>query len=261
MFSVIIPNYNNGRYLDELCESIFNQTYKKYEIIFIDDLSEDNSLEKAKEWKEKFGRNFTIVENQEKKWSGGSRNIGIDLAKGKYILFIDSDDKFASNDCFEHLAEKIVTNDYPDLVRLSYWFCDGEDRLIDLSDQNTVEKIGTDCNVACWTKLIRRDMIVKFPENTLMEDVIQHFKQMDIIKTIATTEKGIVKWNKQNPKSVSTQRNERTTELDKKWCSSLYRYYADLLDLRVKNKALNENIENRRKQVLENIKTDTFIQS
>lgn len=261
MFSVIIPNYNNGRYLDELFESIFNQTYKNYEIIFIDDLSEDNSLEKAKEWKEKFGRNFTIVENQEKKWSGGSRNIGIDLAKGKYILFIDSDDKFASNDCFEHLAEKIVTNDYPDLVRLSYWFCDGEDRLIDLSDQNTVEKIGTDCNVACWTKLIRRDMIVKFPENTLMEDVIQHFKQMDIIKTIATTEKGIVKWNKQNPKSVSTQRNERTTELDKKWCSSLYRYYADLLDLRVKNKALNENIENRRKQVLENIKTDTFVQS
>lgn len=261
MFSVIIPNYNNGRYLDELFESIFNQTYKNYEIIFIDDLSEDNSLEKAKEWKEKFGRNFTIVENQEKKWSGGSRNIGIDLAKGKYILFIDSDDKFASNDCFEHLAEKVITNDYPDLVRLSYWFCNGEDRHIDLSMQNTVEKIGTDCNVACWTKLIRRDIVVKFPENTLMEDVIQHFKQMDIVKTIATTEKGIVKWNKQNPKSVSTQRNERTTELDKKWCSSLYRYYADLLDLRVKNEALNENIENRRKQVLENIKTDTFIQS
>lgn len=261
MFSVIIPNYNNCRYLDELFESIFNQTYKNYEIIFIDDLSEDNSLEKAKEWKEKFGRNFTIVENQEKKWSGGSRNIGIDLAKGKYILFIDSDDKFASNDCFEHLAEKIVTNDYPDLVRLSYWFCDGEDRHVDLSMQNTIEKIGTDCNVACWTKLIRRDVIVKFPENTLMEDVIQHFKQMDIIKTIATTEKGIVKWNKQNSKSVSTQRNERTTELDKKWCSSLYRYYADLLDLRVKNEALNKNIENRRKQVLENIKTDTFVQS
>lgn len=261
MFSIIIPNYNNARYLDELFESIINQTFENYEIIFIDDVSEDDSLEKAKEWSEKFKQNFTLIENQEKKWSGGSRNIGIDLAKGRYILFIDSDDKFASNNCLEHLVEKILTNNFPDLIRLSYWFCDGVDRYVDLSSQNTVEKIGDDCNVACWTKLIRTDKIVKFPENTLMEDVVQHLKQMDVIETIATTNEGIIKWNKQNPKSVSTQREERTTELDKKWCSSLYRYYADLLDTNLKNKVLQENKEKRMNQVLENIKTGVFIQS
>ena len=53
MFSVIIPNYNNEKYLDELFESIISQTFKNYEIIFIDDVSEDNSIQKAKEWKEK----------------------------------------------------------------------------------------------------------------------------------------------------------------------------------------------------------------
>ena len=51
MFSIIIPNYNNEKYLDELFESIKNQTFKNYEIIFIDDVSEDNSIQKAKEWK------------------------------------------------------------------------------------------------------------------------------------------------------------------------------------------------------------------
>ena len=48
MFSIVIPNYNNARYLDELFESIINQTFENYEIIFIDDVSEDESLEKAK---------------------------------------------------------------------------------------------------------------------------------------------------------------------------------------------------------------------
>ena len=68
MFSVIIPNYNNARYLDELFESIINQTFENYEIIFIDDVSEDDSLEKAKEWSEKFKQNFTLIENQEMEW-------------------------------------------------------------------------------------------------------------------------------------------------------------------------------------------------
>ena len=128
MFSVIIPNYNNEKYLDKLFESIKNQTFNNYEIIFIDDISEDNSIQKAKEWKEKFSQHFTLVENQEKKWNGGSRNVGIDLAKGKYILFIDSDDKLSSNDCLEKLNELIIVNNYPDLIRLSYWFCDSGER-------------------------------------------------------------------------------------------------------------------------------------
>ena len=261
MFSVIIPNYNNEKYLDELFESIISQTFKNYEVIFIDDVSEDNSVQKAKEWKEKFSQHFTLVENQEKKWNGGSRNIGIDLAKGKYILFIDSDDKFSSNDSFQRIAELIAVNNNPDMIRLSYLYCDDNERLVNLSDQTTVESLASACDVACWTKVVRRDKIVKFPENTLMEDVIQHLKQIDCVDTICSTNLGVVKWNRNNANSVSTYRKERKSELDRKWLSSLYRYYADLLDLRVKNKSVQENINIRLNRVAHNIKNDTFIQS
>lgn len=261
MFSVIIPNYNNEKYLDKLFESIISQTFKNYEVIFIDDVSEDNSVQKAKEWKEKFSQHFTLVENREKKWNGGSRNIGIDLAKGRYILFIDSDDKFSSNDSFQKIAELIAVNNNPDMIRLSYWYCDDDERLVNLSDQTTVESLASACDVACWTKIVRRDKIVKFPENTLMEDVVQHFKQIDNIQSIVATDKGIVKWNRKNQSSVSTQRKDRTSELDRKWLSSLYRYYADLLDLRIKNKSVQENINVRLGRVSHNIKNDIFIQS
>ena len=260
MFSVIIPNYNNEKYLDELFESIISQTFKNYEIIFIDDVSEDNSIQKAKEWKEKFSQHFTLVENQEKKWNGGSRNVGIDLAKGKYILFIDSDDKLSSNDCLEKLNELIIVNNYPDLIRLSYWFCDSGERLVDLSNQKTIESLASACDVACWTNLVRRDKIVKFPENTLMEDVIQHLKQIDCIDTICSTSLGVVKWNRNNSSSVSTYRKERKTELDRKWISSLYRYYADLLDVRVTNKDVQANLSWRISETLKNIKNDSFVQ-
>ena len=261
MFSVIIPNYNNEKYLDELFESIIFQTFKNYEIIFIDDVSEDNSVQKAKEWKEKFSQNFVLVENKEKKWNGGSRNVGIDSAKGKYLLFIDSDDKLSSDDCLEKLNELIIVNNYPDLIRLSYWFCDSNERLVDLSNQTTVESLASACDVACWTKLVKREKIIKFPENTLMEDVIQHLKQIDCVDTICSTNLGVVKWNRNNANSVSTYRKERTTELDRKWISSLYRYYADLLDLRVKNKSIQENIDIRLNRVIHNIKNDIFVQS
>ena len=260
MFSVIIPNYNNEKYLDKLFESIKNQTFKDYEIIFIDDISEDDSVQKAKEWKEKFSQHFTLVENQEKKWNGGSRNVGIDLAKGKYILFIDSDDKLSSNDCLEKLNELIIVNNYPDLIRLSYWFCDSGERLVDLSNQKTIESLASACDVACWTKLVRRDKIVKFPENTLMEDVIQHLKQIDCINTICSTNLGVVKWNRNNSNSVSTYREERKSELDRKWISSLYRYYADLLDVRVTNKDVQANLNWRISETLKNIKNDSFVQ-
>ena len=261
MFSVIIPNYNNSRYLDELFESLISQTFTDYEIIFIDDISEDDSLEKAEEWKKKFKQNFTIVKNQEKRWNGGSRNVGIDLAKGEYIIFIDSDDKFSSNDCFEKINELIIVNNHPDLIRLSYWYCDDKERLVDLSHQKSVKELSNACDVACWTKIVRRDKIVRFPENTLMEDVVQHLKQTDCIHTIASTNLGLVKWNRKNPKSVSTYRDKRTSELDKKWISSMYRYYADLLDIRAKNVFVRKNLNQRIKDTIENIKKDAFIQS
>ena len=88
--SVIIPVYNTEKYLEECLKSVINQTLKVIEIICIDDGSTDNSPDILKEYSEKDGR--IRIYSQTNKGQGAARNRGIDLAKGEYVYFIDSDD-------------------------------------------------------------------------------------------------------------------------------------------------------------------------
>lgn len=258
-FTIIIPNYNNAEWLDRMFESIYNQTYKKfmYDVIFVDDCSTDNSVEIATKWASKLP--LSIVKNKIKRWNGGSRNMALKpwYSPGKYTLFMDSDDWFADEDCLKAIAEALEANNYPDLLRLSYYSLIGSElALCDLGGQNTIASIVHDPNVACWTKCVKTEKLVKFPEDTLMEDVTQHIAQLDNVETVAAISKPIIVWNRNNSNSCS--RDE--TLQGGKWKSSLYRYYADLLELEVKNPECQAELERRRAVALDNIKNDRFVQ-
>ena len=88
--SVIIPVYNTAKYLSKCLDSILNQTLKEIEVIVVNDGSKDNSQELIDAYKEKDGRIVSI-----QKENGGlsdARNVGIDVANGEFIAFVDSDD-------------------------------------------------------------------------------------------------------------------------------------------------------------------------
>lgn len=96
LISIIIPNWNNGPYLRRAMDSIVKQTISlnKIEVIFVDDRSSDNSLEIMDEYIHKYS-NFKIVSLNEN--TGGAsipRNVGLTLAKGKYVVLLDPDDWF-----------------------------------------------------------------------------------------------------------------------------------------------------------------------
>ena len=255
-FTIIIPNYNNAEWLDKMFESISIQTYDGYEVIFVDDCSTDNSVEIAEKWAPKFN-SFYLVRNKTKRWNGGSRNAAMWLSTGNYTLFMDSDDWFADEHCLESIAEALEANNCPDLLRLSYYSLIGSElALCDLGGQNTIPAIVHDPNVACWTKCVKTEKLVKFPEDTLMEDVTQHIAQLDNVETVAAMSKGIIVWNRNNSNSCS--RDE--TLQNCKWRSSLYRYYADLLELVVDSPECQAELEHRRSVALDNIKNDRFVQ-
>lgn len=89
--SIIIPVYNTAEYLDQCLNSILNQSLKELEIIIINDGSTDDSTEILRKYKEKHPEIITLIE-QENQGMSVARNKGIDLAKGKYLGFVDSDD-------------------------------------------------------------------------------------------------------------------------------------------------------------------------
>ena len=93
--SVILPVFNVEQYLKECLESVVNQTLKDIEIICINDGSTDNSLEILNEYAQKDGR--FIILSQENQGQGVARNKGVELAKGKYIQFVDPDDWIEPN--------------------------------------------------------------------------------------------------------------------------------------------------------------------
>ena len=90
--SVIITTFNDAEYLKRSIPSVINQTSKPKEIIIIDDGSSDNQ---AKEIVDSFHNHPDISIIYKKKKNGGpssARNVGIKLAKGEFILFLDADD-------------------------------------------------------------------------------------------------------------------------------------------------------------------------
>ena len=104
MISVIIPVYNVEEYLHVCLNSVLKQTYNDFEIICIDDASDDSSLEILKYFEKKDSR-IKVLQNDSNKGPGYSRNRGLEIAQGKYISFLDGDDWF-SLDAFEILIQK-----------------------------------------------------------------------------------------------------------------------------------------------------------
>lgn len=89
MISVIIPVYNRARYIKECLESVFNQTYKDYEVIVVDDGSTDNLKQVLVPYKGRI--NYIYKQNG---GAASARNVGLRNAKGGYIAWLDSDDRW-----------------------------------------------------------------------------------------------------------------------------------------------------------------------
>ena len=107
LITVIVPVYNVEEHLDRCIESIINQTYKNLEIILVNDGSPDNCPALCDKWAEKDDRIRVIH-----KTNGGvssARNSGINVAKGEYVGFVDSDD-YISADMYELMVESIINN-------------------------------------------------------------------------------------------------------------------------------------------------------
>lgn len=101
--SIIVPVYNSSSFINATLESLSAQTMDEIEIILVDDHGTDDSMEKARFFVSSYegGKSFVFAETPKNSGPGAARNVGIELAKGEYIAFVDSDDYVEPEYCEE----------------------------------------------------------------------------------------------------------------------------------------------------------------
>lgn len=113
VFSVIIPIYNSSKYIEECILSVINKGFDNLEVLLINDGSTDNSKDICQKYADEH-ENITLV-NKSNGGASSARNAGLELVKGDYILFLDSDDYYI-NDIFHELESKIKEFNSPEII-------------------------------------------------------------------------------------------------------------------------------------------------
>jgi glycosyltransferase involved in cell wall biosynthesis len=112
LVSVVIPYFKSEKYIEQAINSVLKQKYKNWELIIIDDevsnFSKDILQKIKKKIKNKIKNNIKIIYNNKNFGAAISRNIGISVAKGKYVAFLDSDDSWNKNKLYEQI--KLMKN-------------------------------------------------------------------------------------------------------------------------------------------------------
>lgn len=206
--SVIIPVYNAEETIAKCLESIINQNYKNIEILVIDDGSKDNSLEVIKKIKDK---RIKLI-SKKNEGAAITRNKGIKMASGKYIMFIDNDD-FIDKDYIKTHVDNIGNND----VVISGYRRPNENGKIIKELKLKNEEWCKLMILAPWAKLYRKDYLVNnnllFLNNNIGEDVYFNLQAMLLSKKIKIIDYIGYNWF-YNSKSVSNTIQKDFRKLD-----------------------------------------------
>lgn len=109
-YSIVVAAYNVENYIDDCLDSLIHLDYEEeyYEVIVVDDGSQDNTYIRACKWKDKF-KNLTVV-TQQNNCQGAARNKGISMAKGDFLMFADADDWYSGRNILK-ILDICITKD------------------------------------------------------------------------------------------------------------------------------------------------------
>lgn len=200
LVSIIIPVYNAQKYLRRCLNSVRNQTYKNLEIILVDDGSTDKSPKICDEYARK-DRRFKVI-HQVNEGICGARNVGIELAGGGYLTFVDDDD-WLPKKSIELLYRKMkgsavdfVCGDaYRVLISGAKLIYRYEEKVIEKKDKEKFSKF-MPSGFTPWAKLYKTDIIkknsVKYSRDVnIIEDCYFVYLYLQFCDTVALISEGI----------------------------------------------------------------------
>lgn len=193
LITIVVPIYKVEQYINKCIDSIINQTYTNLEILLVDDGSPDNCGKICDDYAEKDSRIHIIH-----KKNGGlsdARNAGIEIAKGEYITFIDSDD-YVEDDYIEYLFGLI--KEFNSFIAVCTHYIKHPNGKID-SNSSTKRFSITSIkflermlyhdiiDISAWAKLYKTDLFcdIKYPVGKIFEDAGTTYKLIDKCDKIA----------------------------------------------------------------------------
>jgi len=253
---IIIPNYNYEHTIDKCLTSILNQTYKNFEIIFVDDMSTDNSVEIAYKTYQKYlydtygyydapdyiTEKLKIVQLKQKRLNGGARNEAyLHLSEDvDYVYYVDSDDWLYNENALEEINNKLQSK--PDVLFVGIAeYKKGKTKISDIPEYKDKYEAMAGWSGSCG-KVIKKSLATRqeclYNEGTLKEDKNQHCKICYYMKSFQLLKKLVYVWNKDNQKSVTTVRT-----INPLWETSTIRHWADTLEFYLKVKGKDKKID------------------
>ena len=223
LISIIVPIYNVEKYLKQCIESIISQTYRNIEIILVDDGSPDNCGKICDEYSQKDKR--IIVIHKENGGLSDARNKGIDIAKGDYLTFIDSDD-FVNIDYIEKLYNSIklnntklaqcgiskVNENNEIIEKLNYdenYIKTSHEILNELYGKHLIE------NVVVWNKMYAKELFrnIRFPVGKIHEDEFTTYKIFYSVDRISLLSDCLYNYRQTNESIIGKKFNKKRLDL------------------------------------------------
>lgn len=213
LLSIITPVYNVESFLDRCVRSILSQSYNNIELILIDDGSTDKSSLICDAWAKKDKR--VIVIHKENGGVSSARNKGLEIARGEYITFVDSDD-FLAHDAYDANMEYLSKHPAVDILQYPYCCYLGEKEISNNHKSSSKLLVGSaeifknwwsgsPLDYVIWNKLYKRQLWhdIRFKECCTSEDTMLVSQFVKVASSVYISEKGLYYYQREREGSYT----------------------------------------------------------
>ncbi len=201
LVSVIIPYFRKKSTISNSINSILEQTYKNFEIIIVYDDESKSDLNFIKEF-ENLDSRISVIQNNQKKGAGRSRNIGIVNSKGEFISFLDADDTWQSNKLSRQI--KFMKSNNYDISHTSYSIVNENHKVLGIRKARNffdLKDLLKSCDIGTSTVIIKKHLLkddILFASLKTKEDFVLWLKLLRQNNKIYGLNEILTSWTKSN---------------------------------------------------------------
>lgn len=215
LITVVMPNYNGHRFVEQAIDSVLNQTYPNFELLVVDDCSKDNSLQLIQQKAQSDDR-IRVIALEHNAGVANARNVGIKEARGEFIALLDNDDLWTVDKLERQLA---LANKGADIVYCSYDFIDEKNNPIKkpfiVPQQTSFNKMLASSVISCSTSFIKTELMQAHPFNSdfYHEDYVLWMELLRVCPTAYGDEKVLMHYRQ----VTGSRSNKKSKAAKERW--------------------------------------------